>query len=130
MAVNRPSLFNVFAVALFVLAGSAETAWEFAHALNHQHAQGESGEGQPAVPEGVHLETPGHGHGHDHDHLVLRVTPRTPVESFTSGPALPATAAAFRADPSFMGMVWVTVTAARAGPDPGQSSQPRAPPLL
>ncbi len=125
---NRPPLFNVLAVALFVLAGSAELAWEFAHALNHQHAQGESEVGGPAAPEGVHFET--RGHGHDHDHLVLRVTLRTPAEPFTSGPALPASAAAFHADAPLMGTGWVTVTAVRAGPDPGQSSQPRAPPLL
>ena len=129
MAVNRPPLFNVLAVALFVLAGSAEPAWELTHALTHLHSQREHElyGVSPAQSNRADLAVLGRDHGHEHP--VFATLVRSSGESSAIGAILPSTMFRFSVAVSASPVTPPVAPNTRAGPDPTRFSQPRAPPL-
>ncbi len=129
MAVNRPPLFNVLAVALFVLAASTEPAWELTHTLTHLHSQRghEPRAMSPAHSVRAGLTVLGDDHGHEHP-VFATVLP-SPGKSSAVAAALPATMFRLSVVASASPGTPAVAPNTRAGPDPTRYSHPRAPPL-
>lgn len=128
--VPRSPFVRLLAVVLFVLAGSAEPAWELAHALSHLHGQHqqESRGVPPLRADRSSLSALGQDHGHRHP--AFEPAARASGTSAAPGPVLPSAMFCFSAAVSPIRVPPRPASNTRAGPDPTYSPQSRAPPFL